>query len=299
MIDLKLDLSNAKVIVGIDGNLFTEYRYSHAVCRPFFFPVQTADGQRLTRAYPMEIVAGEDHDHYHHRGICVAHGLVNGEDLWTEETNHGVMLQRSAPAVEVVGDIGIISGIVDWFGPAAQPLLEEQRTIRIQADGANRIMDHCSEFRAVHGDVTFGDTKEGGLISIRVPTTMNASAAGRIENSAGQIYENGKGEEVTWGQRAAWVDYSGPLVSGEEWGFTVVDHCGNPRHPTHWHVRGYGLFTANPFGIHDFKGDKSIDKSMTIAGGDTAVFRYRLIIHPGRGLTGSRIRELIDAFQAQ
>ena len=105
-------------------------------------------------------------------------------------------------------------------------------------------------------------------------------------------------EEETWGVQAAWVDYSGPLANGDQWGHTVVDHKDNPRHQTYWHVRGYGLFTANPFGLHDFKGDKSIDGSLTIPGGGQAVFRYRLIIHPGRGLENQRHRELIDEFQA-
>ena len=147
--------------------------------------------------------------------------------------------------------------------------------------------------------MTFGDTKEGGLFSIRVPTSMDAKVAGQIENSAGQVFENGQGEEVTWGQQAAWVDYSGPVANGEEWGHTVVDHRDNPRHPTYWHVRGYGLFTANPFGVHDFKGDENIDESLTIPGGDQAVFRYRLIIHPGRSVDGHPdVRQLIEQFQA-
>jgi hypothetical protein len=145
--------------------------------------------------------------------------------------------------------------------------------------------------------VTFGDTKEGGLFSIRVPTSMDAKKLGRIENSEGDIYDSGQGEESPWGKQAAWVDYSGPLGSGEEWGHTVVDHKENPRHPTYWHVRGYGLFTANAFGVHDFKGDKSIDASMTIPGGDQAIFRYRWIVHPGRGLGDGRIGQLIDEFQ--
>ena len=93
--------------------------------------------------------------------------------------------------------------------------------------------------------------------------------------------------------------YSGPVANGDEWGYTVVDHRSNPRHPTYWHVRGYGLFTANPFGVHHFKNDASVDGSLELPGGETATFRYRIIIHPGRGPAASpRIGELIEAFQA-
>ena len=74
------------------------------------------------------------------------------------------------------------------------------------------------------------------------------------------------------------------------------DHPLSFRHPTYWHVRGYGLFTANPFGVHDFKGDESQDGSWTLKRGEAAVGRFRLILHPGRGVDGSpRIKELIDS----
>jgi len=298
MIDIQLQPEDGKAVVTVDGKLFTEYRYGHFVCRPYFYPVLTPKGERLTRAYPTEDIEGENQDHYHHRSIYTAHGLVNGFNLWDEGTDHGAMLQRGEPVVGVVDDAAQIDGIVDWFGPEGQKLLEERRTCQIRAEGNLRIVDQRSEFRARYGDVTFGDTKEGGLFSIRVPTSMDAKDQGRIENSEGLVFDSGQGEETTWGKRAPWVDYSGPVASGEKWGHTVVDHRDNPRHPTYWHVRGYGLFTANPFGVHDFKGDESIDESMTIPGGDQAVFRYRLIIHPGRGIAAEpRIEELIDAFQ--
>ena len=299
MIDIQLQPENFKAVITVDGELFTEYRYGHFVCRPYFYPVLTPGKERLTRGYPVEDIEGENQDHYHHRSIYTAHGLVNGDNLWDEGTGHGAMLQRGEPVVGVVGDTVLISGTIDWFGPEGEKLLEEWRTYEIRAEGDLRILDQRSEFRMKYGDVTFGDTKEGGLFSIRVPTSMDAQDQGRIENSEGLVYDSGQGEEETWGKQAAWVDYSGPLAGGEQWGHTVVDHCGNPRHPTYWHVRGYGLFTANPFGVHDFKGDESIDASLTIAGGEQAVFRYRLIIHPGRGIAGNaRIGELIDAFQA-
>jgi hypothetical protein len=297
LIGIQLDKDAAKAVVSVDGKTFTEYRYGHYVCRPYLYPVLTPGGQRLTRGYPAEEIEGEKQDHYHHRGIYVAHGLVNGFNLWDEGTGHGAMLQRGDPEVSVVAGVGTIAGIVDWFGPEGERILEERRSIRIVAEGDLRILDHCSEMSMKYGDVTFGDTKEGGLLSIRVPTSMDAKEKGRIENSEGMVYDSGQGEETTWGKPAAWVDYSGPLANGEEWGHTVVDHRENPRHPTHWHVRGYGLFTANAFGLHDFKGDADIDGSLTVASGDTAVFRYRLIIHPGRGVRNPRIGELIDEFQ--
>ncbi len=298
MIAIQLQPELARAVVTVDGRLFTEYRYGHYACRPFFYPLLTSGGQRLTRAWPVENVPGENQDHYHHRSVYTAHGLVNGYNLWDENTGHGAMLQRGEPVVGVEADVARIDGIIDWFGPDGQRLLEEWREYRLSAEGDLRVLDQRSEFRARYGAVTFGDTKEGGLFTIRVPTSMDAKDRGRIENANGQVYDSGQGEETTWGQRAAWVDYSGPVANGEQWGHTVVDHRDNPRHPTYWHVRGYGLFTANPFGAHDFRNDKTLDESLTLAAGDSLTFRYRLIVHPGRGIDACpRVRQLVDAYQ--
>lgn len=295
--DIKLDAEKFKAVVSIDGKPFTTYCYGHFACRPFFYPLLTPDGQRLTRGYPMEPIEGETEDHPHHRSFYVAHGNVNGYDLWSESIAHGCMLQRGDPQTAVEDGTALIEGMVDWFGPGGERLLDEKRRIAVGAEGELRVIDQCSELRAAHGDVTFGDTKEGGLFTLRVATSMDAKENGRIENSNGNVCEGGQGEESTWGKRATWVDYSGPVANGDQWGLTVVDHPSNPRHPTYWHVRGYGLFAANPFGVSFFENDKSLDGSMTIGNEDAAVFCYRLIVHPGRGMADQdRVHELIDEF---
>ena len=63
----------------------------------------------------------------------------------------------------------------------------------------------------------------------------------------------------------------------------MMDHPGNPRHPTYWHVRDYGLMTANCFGVHHFTSNKSDRKDFLIASGSTATWRYRTLVHAGRG----------------
>ena len=69
----------------------------------------------------------------------------------------------------------------------------------------------------------------------------DADKDGAIVNSYG-----GSQEMETWGKRAHWCDYVGP-VNGKTVGITIMDSPGNFRYPTYWHVRDYGLMTANPF----------------------------------------------------
>jgi hypothetical protein len=104
---------------------------------------------------------------------------------------------------------------------------------------------------------------------------MDVPLGGRITNSFGGIDE---GE--TWGKRAHWCDYTGP-VDGKVVGITVFDHPTNFRHPTYWHVRNYGLMTANPFGVSYFTNNKANDGSHEVPANERFTFRYRLLVHKG------------------
>jgi hypothetical protein len=76
------------------------------------------------------------------------------------------------------------------------------------------------------------------------------------------------------------VDYYGP-VGAKTVGVAMFDHPANPRYPTWWHVRDYGLFAANPFGVHDFEKKEKGAGDLKIANGQSVTFRYRMIFHQG------------------
>ncbi len=90
----------------------------------------------------------------------------------------------------------------------------------------------------------------------------------------------GNRDKSAWGKRAAWCDYFGP-VEGETVGVAIFDHPTNPKHPTWWHVRTYGLFAANPFGVHNFEGKPEGTGDIIIPDGESLTFRYRLYFHRG------------------
>jgi len=74
-----------------------------------------------------------------------------------------------------------------------------------------------------------------------------------------------------------------------------MDHPTSFRHPTHWHVRTYGLFAANPFGLKDFSGGKAEPGDHTLASGESLTFRYRVLLHTGDEKEG-RVAEIFKAY---
>ena len=274
--------------VTVDGARWCDYHYAAHPVRSYLHPVIGPYGIPMTRAWPLQDgVPGEEHDHVHHRSFWVAHGLVNGVDFWTEAEGHGFQAHGGFEAVHSGPTFGRIVQRVSWRkdDPATgTPLLEERRTLTFWNTPASaRLLDLTVAFHAAHGAVTFGDTKEGGLCSVRVPEAIKGTRDGVISNAYGGIHE-----AENWGQRAPWVDYSGDLSDPSDAGDTrrtvgvaIFDHPRNPHYPTHWHVRGYGLFAANPFGLADYRSGYRQCGDWTLAAGERATFRYRVLWHAG------------------
>ena len=215
----------------------------------------------------------ETNDHPHQRSLWFTHGNVNGNDLWSELPIAGSTVHRKFLDVSGGSQAKIVS-VNDWLDKNGNKLCEDQRTIIGGVDGDNRYIDFDIIIKAVDKPVTFGDTKEGSF-GIRVPDSMRVDAkrGGRIVNA------NGTTDDHAWGKAATWVDYHGP-VEGETLGIAILNHPSSYGFPTHWHVRPYGLFAANPFGLHDFDG-LAANGSHTLKPGETMTFRYRVILHKG------------------
>lgn len=256
--------------VRIGGNFFTRYNFAGAP-KPYLWPVLGPTGKEMTRAFPMEKRAGETSDHPHQRSFWFTHGDVNGVDFWSESPRAGKQIQRE---LQFRGH-DTLRTVNDWVDANGKKICEDTRTLRFFAAGGARVLDFGIAVRASEGPLVFGDTKEGSF-GIRVADSMMVDRkSGRIVNSRGQT------DAAAWGQRAEWVDYHG-AVEGETLGVAILDHPQNFRHPTYWHVRTYGLFAVNPFGIADFvPGSPKGAGHHTVAAGETMVLRYRVIFHKG------------------
>jgi hypothetical protein len=62
-------------------------------------------------------------------------------------------------------------------------------------------------------------------------------------------------------------------------GLAIFDHPAN-RPRAHWHVRDYGLFSANPFGQEVFKANDGAFP-VTLEPGQDLILRYVVLIHLG------------------
>ncbi len=279
--------ANDRISVSIDGKPFTDFFIGAEAPKPYLHPLRAASGAIVTRYFPMQKMAGETTDHPHHRGLWFTHGDVNGIDFWANEPagnrqNLGRVVLRKVGELKSGGKTGSLSAAFDWIGPKQNLMLTEARTIVFYADPKLRMMDLDIQLTAVE-KVKFGDTKEGtfairvasGLEELAKNSPPNPPRTGKMVDSEGR-----QGEANVWGKRASWADVYGE-VDGEKLGIAIMDHPSNPRYPTYWHCRAYGLCAANMFGTRDFLGDKTQDGSLTLQPGEKLRLRYRVVIHPG------------------
>ena len=280
-----------KVTVNIDGKLFTEYHFKGAR-RPYLYPVIGPTGAGMTRNWPMkEGVPGEEADHPHHMGLWYGHRSVNGAGFWENTAKPGTPLGQMVHDgfLEVKGgkDQGVIRAKNKWvLDEGGEVVCTDERTIRIHQTKEGPLLDFEITITAGEKGAVFGDDKDGTM-AIRVPETMRverAKAKGEKKAAPGEghiVTSEGKKDAEAWGTKASWCDYYGP-VEGKTAGVAIFDNPSNPRFPTWWHVRTYGLFAANPFGQAQF--EKLPDKeagAFKIAPGKSATFRYRFYFHEG------------------
>ncbi|OHB75471.1 MAG: hypothetical protein A2Z25_21615 [Planctomycetes bacterium RBG_16_55_9] len=273
---VKIDEADNKLRVEINGQLFTEYNYQD-VPRPFFYPVIGPTGAPVTRNWPMKDVdPNEAKDHPHHKSLWFTHGSINGQDFWAEGAKSGKVVHDKFLKVSSGPETGEIVSTNKYVAQDGTLVCTDTRTHKFYSAADGKIMDFEITFHASNGQVVLGDTKEGSM-AIRLAPTMRLKGKvgqGHIVNSEGQT------EGTTWGKRAAWCDYYGP-VEGQVVGVAIFDHPSNPKHPTWWHVRDYGLFAANPFGVHDFERKPAGAGDITIPAGESLTFKYRFYFHKG------------------
>lgn len=284
---VKVAQDGDRIAVDIDGKPFTALFIGPETTKPYLHPLRAASGTIVTRGYPMEPAEGERKDHIHQRGAWFTHGDVNGVDYWANDPTQqgprkGRIVLNKVIRLSSGKRTGSIEASFNWLDAQGARLLTETRTITFHSHPTLRILDFDITLEAAQ-PVTFGDTKEG-TFAIRLAAWMEEPARGAPATPprTGKMVsaEGLETEQNVWGKRSPWVDYFGEK-DGEKLGVAIFDHPGNPKHPTYWHSRGYGLFAANIFGERDFLRDKTRDGSVKLETGGKLRLRYRVLIHPG------------------
>jgi len=261
------DSKDNVIIIDYEGKPVARYNYGKSLSKPYLYPIFSTNGIKVTEDGPK--------DHVHHRSLWVAHGDVNGNDFWAEFEESGKVESRQVK-VNGCGKVFFeLSNRNVWIAKSGSIELYEERTIRIWRLKRDVLLDLEITLTNHEKDTRFGDTKEGGILSIRVNEDIRVDKGGKIENSFGGI-----NEVETWGKRAAWCDYSG-VVEGQKVGIAAFDHIENFRYPTYWHVRDYGLMTANMFGSSVFTNSPKNRGDYVLPKGEELKFKYRVLVHEG------------------
>ena len=303
--------------INFDGKLFARYVINTAN-KPFLWPIMGPTGKSMTRAFPMEsseLESAIQRDHPHHRGMLFGHESIGrdgwkqpksdedwdrmleanramvGGDTWHEEATYiepGKSSKRGARKLATLAKIkhrefktldanddrAIVVETCDYLDRDGRRFLEEQRIITFAASPEARSIDFEQTLLASDSDVVFADCKDAGL-AIRVPASMaiDSKLGGHVINSEGQK------DGDAWSKPAKWCDYHGP-VKGEHLGIAFLNHPSSFRFPTRWHVRKYGLFAANPFGLKAF--DSKLDDATTrLKRDESLTLKHRFIFHLG------------------
>lgn len=281
--------------VDLNGKPYTDFIWKQGeAMKPYLYPLRAPSGTIVTRRFPIETspTPGEPTDHPHHRGLFFAHANVNGIDFWNNETSYKSPPPRGTIKFEKVlntagGQAATIQVQLGWLDPDGKKLLEETRGITLVREENANIYHVYVGLKAL-APVVFGDEKDGSF-GLRLDPALNEDKNIK-ENGVTRVYpgtpgrivnaEGAEHEKNVWGKPSRWVDYSGE-INGEKLGVAIFDFPGNSR-PARWHVRAYGLFAANPFGLSVFTNDKTADGSMKLAPGESIHFAYRVVVHNGK-----------------
>jgi len=274
--NISLQQKDGKVIISVDGDLFTEY--VHGERKPYLYPVIGPNGLSMTRNFPMKKgVAGESQDHPWQTSVFYTHGSVNGLDFWNGSTSKQkackILLNKIEKAENLSSDKAVVVATHKWVNNE-KTIMTDKTEITFSANDTQRFIDYKITLIASHGNVVLGDTKEG-CMAVRMNHKLRVKGHNaRVVNSAGV-----SGKKV-WGKKAKWISYHND-IDGKATGITMMDHPQNLRYPTTWHARDYGLCAANPFGLKHFTRKKGLSGSYTIKSGESLTFTYRLIFFSG------------------
>lgn len=265
-----------RTLLQADGK--TLLGFTQGRMRSYLFPVMSPAGFAVTAESPA--------DHPHHNSVWVgadhfnAHlAAANGR---TEEATYNFYIddvfQGRAPGrihqTDITGAAAGADGFqvrqlhewrgpVEWGAPAGRVLAIETRTTALAIAGDIITLDITSSLRPTDQALTIGPTRHAWF-GVRVVESINVNEGGRLVDAD----RRSGGSRVT-GERAPWIDLSGPVASDQRAGIAIFP---DPRQNWGaWFASDWGTVAINPF----------LDQARTIEAGEDAEYGMRLVVHDG------------------
>lgn len=303
------------------GKPFTSFLFPDTLEKPVLYPLIAADGQIVTRGFPIHPLPEEPTDHPHHLGLWLNFENVNGLDFWNNsyaipsEKKHLYGWIKTDRILETKnGPTGKLTYHANWTNQQNDILLEETTTYEFSGHDHQRIIDRVTVLKA-NTAVTFKDAKDGMLgirlaHELQIPAVQDQSFKDDKGNvtivkatkdkiaTGNYLTSTGKTGDDAWSTRAAWCMAYGKM-GNDSVSVIIMDHPGNPNYPAFWHARGYGLFAVNPLGEKIFTNGKS-EKNLHLSKGDSVRFYYRIVIEDGKTvISTAAINKLATQFAAK
>ena len=194
--ELTARLDGKKLLIEVDGKLFTAYCFDAGQKYPYFYPVNGP----LTG----ETVTTETSEPYpHHHSLFFGCDRVNGGNYWQDKNETGQIFSRGPEIIQAKGDKVVFRDRGDWKRPGAEQPIEDERLVTVTVPAPDRrVIDFEITLKPLM-DIKIEKTNHS-LFSARMVPALSAKEGGTLVNANGD-----KAEAGTFGKAAAWCDYYG------------------------------------------------------------------------------------------
>ena len=277
--EVRLDHKADRVTVTIDGRPFGSLYFGENANKPFFYPLTTPGGIRVTRSFPLETVEGDPTDHPHQKGLWMGTERLSGMDLWENDSTYtrprmGRIVFRDVSRIASGNARGELGFRADWVSPEAQVLITEDRTMIFHSGVPNAHIVDVDVTLTARKAVTFEDHQDA-VIGIRLHPGFDEAKGGMAMNAEGF-----RGESGIRGRASRYVVWKTTLGK-DAVGVAILDHPENLSAPARWHIRSFGFFTANPFARQAFD-PNAATAGKSLQPGEKLRLRYRVIVYSGK-----------------
>ena len=216
-----------RIDVFIGNKLFTQFLYPDTLEKPVLYPLHAANGERVTRGFPLAPRPGEPTDHPHHLGLWFTYENVNGLDFWNnsyaipagKKHLYGWIRTDRIEKIEN-GQPGTLVYHANWTNQQGKVLLEETTRFEFSGNANQRMIDRITELKA-DTTVLFADAKDGMLglrlaHELQIPAKEDQTFTDNKGNktivkggtdkiaSGNYLTSEGKTGDAAWATRGVW-----------------------------------------------------------------------------------------------